>query len=220
MERTTPPVKTQRPYDSSRRQQQAGETRAAVLAAARELFLKDGYAQTTVAAVAAQARVSVETVYKSFGGKPGLVRAIADQALSGSGSVHAEARSDRLQAEEADPRTIIRGWGTLMVEVAPRISPILLLVRAAASTDAEMKTLFDEIAEERLQRMTHNATTLAIGGHLREGLSVDYAAEVIWTYSSPDLYALLVVGRGWPLERYVEFVAEAMICALLPSPPP
>ena len=87
------------------------------------------------------------------------------------------------------------------METPRRFWPTHLLVRTASATDAEMKVLYDEIARQRLQRMTHNAATLFNGGHLREGITLDYAAEVLWTYSSPDLYSLLVVERGWPLEQ-------------------
>ena len=56
--------------------------------------------------------MSVETVYKTYGGKPGLVRALCERALAGVGPVAAEIRSDELQLRESDPYVIIRGWGS------------------------------------------------------------------------------------------------------------
>jgi AcrR family transcriptional regulator len=187
-----------------------------VISAAQRLFLRDGYASTTVAAVAAEAQVSAETIYKSFGGKPGLVRAICDTALAGEGPVPAETRSDELQATEPDPRKIIRGWGMLATEVAPRASPVALLLHAAAASDPDAAALRAEIDASRLSRMTRNARNLAEAGHLRDGITVEHAGEVLWTYSSPELYELLVLTRGWPVSRYADFIAEAMIAALLP----
>jgi AcrR family transcriptional regulator len=210
-----PSVKRKRPYDALGRRAHARQTRAAILATARQLFLRDGFAPTTIAAIAAGADVSVDTVYKAFGGKPGLVRAICQQALAGEGPVPAETRSDAMQAAEPDPRAIIRGWGVFTTEVAPRVAPILLLVRAAAIADPEMAGLQAELNAQRLERMTHNARNLGSSGHLREGLTVERAGEILWTYSSPELYELLVLSRGWPLERYGAFIAEAMIAALL-----
>jgi AcrR family transcriptional regulator len=215
MERKRPSVNPTRPYNSARRQEQARQTREAIIATARRLFLSDGFVPTTVAAIAAEIGVSADTIYKSFGGKPGLVRAICDEALAGEGRVHAETRSDALQATEPDPRQIIRGWGELTTEVAPRVAPILLLVRAAASVDPEMASLQSEMDAQRLERMTHNAGSLASGGHLRDGVTVEAAGEVLWTYSSPELYELLVLTRGWSLSRYADFIADAMIAALL-----
>src|SRR6476620_8608263 len=97
MERKVSDVKGRRPYDSSRRQAHARATRDAILDAARRRFLGDGFAVTTIASIASEAGVSVDTIYKTYGGKPGLVRAIYERGLAGDGAVHAEARSDALQ---------------------------------------------------------------------------------------------------------------------------
>ena len=167
----------------------------------------------------AEARVSVETIYKAFGGKPGLVRAICNAALAGQGPVPAETRSDQLQLHEPDPPRIIRGWSELTVEVAPRIAPIMLLVRSATAADPEMAGLLAEVDAARLSRMTRNAHNLAAAGHLRPDITVEQAGEVMWTYSSRELYELLVLKRGWPAGRYGAFIAEAMIAALLPPEP-
>jgi AcrR family transcriptional regulator len=209
-------VKPRRRYDSSRRRQQATQTRTEILSAAQRGFLTDGYAATTIASIADIAGVSVETIYKTFGGKPGLVRAIHGQGLAGAGPVPAYVRSDEMRLSEADPRQVIRNWGTLTTEVAPRVAPILLLIRSAAASDPDMAALHDEVVAERLARMELNARRLDERGDLRAGISLAEARDVLWAYSSPELYELLVVRQGWPLERYGRFVAEGMIAALLP----
>ena len=210
-------VKRIRRYDSTRRQDGAQRRRAAIVESASRLFLREGYVGTTIAKIAGDAGVSEETVYKAFGNKIALVRAIRDRALAGAGPVHAERRSDRMQARENDPRRIIRAWGVLTMEVAPRVAPVLLLLRQAAASDRELAKLQAEMDAARLTRMTHNAQTLLKGGHLRPGIDLDEAADVLWTYSSPELYELFVVRRGWTVERYGRFLADAMIAALLPS---
>ena len=206
---------TTRRYDASGRRAQAAESRKVIVEAARHLFLTNGYAATTIAAIGAGAGVSVETIYKAFGGKPGLVRAVCDQALAGAGPIPAEQRSDELQRLERDPRAIIRGWGALAVEVAPLISPVLLLVRDAAVGDPSMAALQADLDQARLARMTQNAANLAGSGHLRVGLEISDAAEVLWTYSSPELFELLVIRRSWTVDRYGAFITNAMIAALL-----
>ena len=220
MERKRAPVKSRRPYDSSRRQEQARQTRDAILEVARRRFLAEGFAPTTIAAIAADVGVSVDTIYKSFGSKPGLVRGICERALAGEGPVAAETRSDALHSTERDPRAIIRGWGALTTEVSPRVAPILLLIRDAAAADPEMASLLAEMDNQRLDRMTHNARGLAQAGHLRNDITVEQAGEIMWTYSSAQLYELLVVIRGWPLKRYSAFLTDAMIAALLPPEKP
>jgi len=220
MDRNRAPVKSRRPYDSRRRQDQARQTRDAILEVARRRFLAEGFAPTTITAIAADVGVSVDTIYKGFGSKPGLVRGICERALAGEGPVPAETRSDALHSTERDPRAIIRGWGALTTEVAPRVAPILLLIRDAAAADPEMARLLAEMDDQRLDRMTHNARGLAEAGHLRNDITLEQAGEIMWTYSSAQLYELLVVIRGWPLERYSAFLADAMIAALLPPEQP
>jgi AcrR family transcriptional regulator len=212
-----PKVKRARSYDATRRQEAAQRRRAAILEAATALFVREGFSATTIARIAADAGVSEETVYKGFGTKVALVRAIRDKALAGGGPVHAERRSDRLQSSERDPRNIIRGWSVLAIDVAPRVVPVLLLVRQGAATDPELARLHEEMDAARLTRMTHNARTLLKGGHLRADMTLDAATDVLWIYSSPELYELLVLRRRWSVQRYGEFIADAMIAALLPS---
>ena len=208
-------VKTTRRYDSSGRQRAATARRLAVLDAAGRRFLRDGYAATTVAAIAGEAGVSVETVYKTFGGKPGLVRAMWDAGLAGEGPIHAEVRSDKVSEVETDPRVIIANWARLSTEVAPLVAPVLLLIRAAAITDTEMASLSDELDAQIQARMAHNADALARGGHLREGITRAHAHDILFIYTTPEIYHLLVLRQGWSLDDFAQFIRQGITAALL-----
>lgn len=207
------PVKV-RQYDASRRRLKAEQRRHAVLAAAQELFFRQGYATTTITGIAEAAGVSPETVYKGFGGKPGLVRELRAQALLGAGPVPAEDRSEQLR-ELSDPRAVVRGWARLAGEVAPRVAPIMRLVREAALLDPTVRELADDLDADRLRRMRANASFLADAGHLRPGVSRTQAADVLFAVSSQEMYELLVVQRGWSPRRYAAFVATTIQHALL-----
>lgn len=214
-------VKSQpRRYDSSGRQAQARRNRGEILDAAQRQFLDVGYGATTVAAIAGEAGVSVETVYKAFGGKPGLVRAMYDRALRGEGTSTAYERSDEMRAMETDPRTIMRKWGELTAEVAGLLTPIRLLIRAAAETDPDMAALLEDSDRERLQRMRHHATFLAERDYLREDLTIEQVADVLYTCSSLEIYDVLVRQREWALSDFARFVADFMINTLLRPDPP
>lgn len=210
-----PSVKTTRRYDSSRRQNAAEARRRAVLDVAGRRFLQDGYAVTTVVAIAAEARVSVEMIYKAFGGKAGLVRAMWDTGLLGEGPVPAQVRSDEVSGAETDPQVIIANWARLGAEVSPRVDPVLLLVRSAAASDPEMSSLKEELDSQNMARMTHNADALASGGHLREGVTPAQARDVLLTYTTPEIYELLVLHQGWSLDDYAEFIRRGIAAALL-----
>jgi AcrR family transcriptional regulator len=209
-------VKPKRRYDSTGRQAQARRNRQAVLDAAQRQFLEGGYAATTIAAVAAEAGVSVETIYKAFGGKPGLVRAIYDRGLVGPEPVPAYRRADEMRERETDPRAIMRNWGTIASEVSSVVSPIERLVRAAAASDHDMATLLQAHNDLRERRARHHARFLKERGYLREGVSVAQATDILWTCTSDELYDLLVTQRGWSPPRFARFLADFMINALLP----
>lgn len=211
-------VKPRRRYDSTRRQQQAGQNRRAILEAARRMFLDTGYAATTVGAIATAAGVSVETVYKSFGNKAGLVKAVVDVAIVGDDEPVPMLQRDRVRRMEAavDPRAKLDMYGEHLAESAPRRVPVELLVREAAASDPGAAGVWDQLDAERLTGMAYFAGHLHDGGHLRPGVSVDEARDVLWTYNSAELFDLLVVRRGWSPARYGRWVAESMAAALLP----
>jgi AcrR family transcriptional regulator len=211
-------VKPKRRYDSSGRQAQARRNQEAILDAAQRQFLQGGYAATTIAAIAAEAGVSVETIYKAFGGKPGLVRAIYQRGLEGQQPVPAFQRADAIRERQTDPRTIMRHWGTLTSEVSAVVSPIERLVRAAAASDPDMATLLKAHHDLREARARHHARFLKRRGYLREGVSLAQATDILWTCTSDELYDLLVTQRGWSLPRFARFLADFMIAALLPRP--
>ncbi|MEP7090694.1 MAG: helix-turn-helix domain-containing protein [Nocardioidaceae bacterium] len=209
----SPPVKA-RHYDASRRRVKAEGRRRSVLAAAQELFFRQGYAATTISSIAEAAGVSPETIYKAFGGKPGLVRELRAHALLGAGPQPAEDRSDQLRGL-ADPQAVVRGWANLAGEVAPRVAPILCLLRDAAVLDPTLQELVEELDADRLRRMRANARFLSEAGHLRPGVSLTQATDVLFAVSSQEMYDLLVVRRGWSLRRYTDFVASTIENALL-----
>jgi AcrR family transcriptional regulator len=208
-------VKSPRPYDSSGRRKQARQNREAVLDAAQHQFGTTGYAATTIGAIAAVAGVSVETVYKTFGSKSGLVRGLYDRGLTGRDTMPAYARSDEMRDRESDPRVIMRNWGALTTEVASVVTPIRLLMRSAAVTDPEIATLLADSDAERLTRTAHHARFLADRGYLREGITLDRATDILWTCSSVELYELLVLQRGWSSAEFAGFIADFMISGLL-----
>ena len=209
-----------RAYDARRRQEAAEEARSRVLTQSRELFLTGGYGRTTIAMIARAAGVSKESVYKGFGGKPGLVRAIYEQSLLGAGGPPAEERSDRAQTTVTDPRELMEQLGRFTTEVSPLGSPVFLLIRdAAASGDPDMAALLLDVDDARYRRMLHNARQVLGRGFLRADLTEEEVADVMFTCTSAELYENLVLKRGWSAERYGRFIARTLAANLLPEPP-
>jgi AcrR family transcriptional regulator len=213
-----PPVNPRRRYDSSRRQAQARRNRSAVIEAAHHLFLEHGFAATTMPAVASAAGVSVQTVYKAFGNKPRLAKAVFDVAMAGDDEpvpMLGRPALGRVR-DEPDPRAKLRLYGEFLSEVAPRHVPVQLVIRDAARADPEAHAVWAELQAERLKGMTLFARALHDDGHLRPGISTNEARDVLWTYNSAELFELLVLERAWSPKRYGKWIANALIAALLP----
>lgn len=120
-----------------------------------------------------------------------------------------------MQLRESDPRKVVDNWGRFVRELAPLGALILLLIRDAAAVDPEMAHLQDEANDARLARMAENAQRLHAIGGLRPGITLQETTDVLWTYSSHELFELLVLRRGWSPERFGAFVANGMAAALL-----
>jgi AcrR family transcriptional regulator len=211
------PVKPRRRYDASRRQEQARRSRWAMLQAARRLFLDHGYAATTMPAIATAAGVSVQSVYKAFGNKPALLKSIFDVAIAGDDEpvpMPQRAALGRIR-DEPDPRHKLRLYGEFVAEVSPRHVPIQLLARAAAATDPEAAGVWEQLQAERLAGMGLFAGALHQGGHLRPGVPMEEARDLLWACNSPEVYELLVLQRGWTPQRYGRWVADTLIAAFL-----
>jgi AcrR family transcriptional regulator len=210
-------VKPRRAYDASRRREQARESRRAMLDAGRRLFLEHGYANTTIAMVAEKAGVSVQTVYKAFDNKPGLVKALVDVALVGDDEPVPMMEREFVQQNmaEPDPRKKLLDYGVHVAEIAPRAQPILLVIRDAGAVDAGAAEVWERLQAERLTGMTHFAQHMKSEGHLRRGVSVSEARDVLWAHNSVELWDLLVRQRGWAPARYGRWIGNQLIAALL-----
>ncbi len=210
-------VKPKRSYDASRRQEQARASRAAVLDAARALFLEHGYAPTTMKMVAAQARVSTQSVYQVFGNKPGLVKALIDVAIVGDDEPipMMERAFVRGNIAEPDPVKKLRDYGKHMEDIAPRVFPVMVVLRDAAAADASAAEVWEQLERERVVGMTHFAAHLKGGKYLRAGVTEPEARDILWTYSSFEIWDLLVRRRGWTVKRYGRWVGDQLVAALL-----
>ena len=211
-------VKTGRRYDARQRREQARQNRRAILEAAHRLFLDRGYAGTTIPDVAEASGLSVETVYKAFGNKPGLLKAAVDIAIVGDDAPVPMLERDLVQRIEAEPdaHKKLSMYGEHLAQSAPRHVPLQLLTRSAAASDKGAAEAWDAMQAERLFGMTEFARHLHESKALRSGVSLEEARDIIWTLQSAEMYDLLVIQRGWAPESYGRWVAEAMASALLP----
>lgn len=200
-----------RSYHSPRRARQAAGTRSAILAAARELFASQGYAKTTIADIARRAEVAVDTVYATIGRKPAVLRQVLETALSGTDDVVPADQRDYVARVRAAPsaRGKITAYVSGLVELHPRLAPIFLALRDAGSVDAESASTWREISTRRANNMRQFAADLRATGELREDLSDDELADIVWSMNGPEYWVLLVDERGWTRDRFARHLIDA-----------
>ena len=210
------PVKSRR-YDATTRRQQSAETRQRILDAARIQIVERGYRSTTIRAVAADAQVSVATVYELVGRKPQLVRELVELALSGAEVPVPGNERDYVAAMRAEPnaRTKLEIYASAICGIQGRLAPLFLALRDAAHTEPEATEVWKDISKRRAANMRHVATDIATTGRLRADLSLEEAADTLWALNSPELYVLLTRERGWNPERFQRWLADTWQRTLL-----
>ncbi len=203
-----------RPYDASSRRESAARNRAAVLAASRELLFRDGYHHMTVRSVAGQAGVSPETVYKAFGSKAGLMKALWDVTLAGDDQPVTIA--DRPEMQEvrfaADPAEKLRRWAAFVSGANQRLAPLYGLL---AQAGPEVTEMLATTQQERLTGVRALVTHLADTGLLAPGLDQATAADACWALTGPRLYLDLTTDRGWHPGRYEDWLIRMLTANLL-----
>ena len=210
-----------RVYDVAGRHAQSQATRQRIIDVARRLMVDRGYRGTTVAEIAREAGVHVDTVYQLVGRKPVLLRELIEQALSGGpGAVVAEEREYvKAMRAEPDPVQKLTVYARAVREIQARLAPLFMALRDASTTEPEAAQVWREISDRRAANMRRLVQDLDAAGGLRAGLSVEEAADVVWATNSSELYVLLTVERGWPPERYERWLADTWCRLLLHAGP-
>jgi AcrR family transcriptional regulator len=200
-----------------RRREQAAATRTAILATAQALFEREGYAGTTMAAIAAEANVASKTVYLAFETKSGVLRALWNKLLRGDQEdVPVAAREWYREAvEEPDPERQLRLNARNARAAKTRVAGLLEVIRTAAPSDPDIAALWSRIQTEFHANQRVIVESLDAKNALTPGLDVDRATDILWTLNHPDVWQLLVRERGWTPEDYEQWFADTACSQLL-----
>jgi AcrR family transcriptional regulator len=207
-----------RRYDASRRRAAAQETRNRMAQAARQVFLRQGYAATRMAEIADVAGVSLETLYAAFGPKPRLVQHLIEIAISGEDEPVPALERDWVRAiqVEPDPSRKIEMFAAGVRRLQERVAPLWMVVKEAAKGDSELMTMVDTLNQRRVMHMRVFIDDLSVAGGVRPGLLPEIAADAIWAMNSSEFFALLVLDRGWEPAAFESWIADTWKRLLLP----
>lgn len=205
-----------RAYDSPTRRSAAERTRRRVLAAAHSLFITEGYAETSVAQIARRARVSVDTVYTAVGRKPQLLLAVHDMTLA-SGPVPLPAdQRDYVQAIRSAPsaQAKIEIYAAALGALLPTTAPLMNALRDAGATDPQCRAMWESISDRRAANMLLFAADLRATGDVRDDLSDQQIADLVWSMNSAEYYTL-VASRGASPEDFSHLLSHVWTRTLL-----
>lgn len=209
-----------RRYESAHREEQARQTRRSILDAAAVLFVEPGYAATPLTAIAAKSGVAIQTVYKIFGSKQGLLSALVDVSVAGDDEpVPLAQRAFVAEIKSlTDARAMLGRYARHLVDTHARTAQVMLALASAATADPEAASIWRKNLDDRRRGMAMFAADLASTGELRPDHTLDTAADVLWLAMDVRNYDWLVRQRGWSPERFQQWYVETVAAALLTPP--
>lgn len=194
-----------RRYDSTRRRQQAAQTRADVLDAAVRLFAANGWKGTTLPLIAAEAGVAVETIYSGFGSKRDLLRAAVDAAITGDQlPIPFVERDDFRRFAEGERSDRIRWMSSIATRIQVRSHGVWAAVTEAAASD-------DEVERWRIEMEANRH--LDVGRVLEQILGTPPRPtlhDLAWVLLGPDTYRALTADRGFTPDRVEDWLTEVL----------
>ena len=215
MMKTVKPRK--RAYRSAIRDQQAEGTRRLILEAAKRLLEEQGYAATTMQAIAAEAAVVPQTVYSAFSSKSGLLSALWDIVLRASEDAAPVGALPwyREVIEELVPERQLRLNARNSRMVKERIAGVIRVIRDGATSDPAVGKLWSDIESSFYRNQAAIVGSIAEKGALRGGLDATRATDILWTLNHPDVWRLLVGERGWSPDDYERWFGDTACAQLL-----
>jgi AcrR family transcriptional regulator len=208
-------VKARRPYDSSRRREQARDTQLRILRAAHDLFIEKGYGRTTIADIATAAEVSPESVYGAFKNKATVLHRVWDITIGGDDAEVAFHDRPEIKAIRAEPDLAKRFamHARMFTSVARRITPFLMAVHGAQGSEPVAAEMLAEIGRQRYEGMRVMARDAAATGQL--AVSEAECRDLIWATTDGMMWHRLVIERGWTDDQYADYLAQMWIAALV-----
>jgi AcrR family transcriptional regulator len=201
-----------RGYVSTARTQQARQTRRRVIDAATRLFVAQGYASTTMRAIAAEAGVSIPTVELIFGTKAQLLHVVLDVAIAGDDEpIPVLSRAWAQDAQSTDDVVeFLSAVAEVLQEAQVRSAGVMLAAYEAAASDPDIYVL---VTDRELQR-ERTAGWIVDGvlgrASLRDGLDRAAAVDTVWMLMDPVVFSRFTRRRGWSADRYGAWFADSV----------
>ena len=199
------PVK--RKYDATSRRAAASETRERICVAAEELFLRDGYARTTIRTVATAAAVAEATIYLAFSNKGALLDAVIIRATRDNPSESLDAIA------AAPPDQVLERLAASNAALMSRAGRLIALGESASLMDTELGPLRERAHRNLRAAFRTIAERLDEAGLLRGG--PQDAADTIFAIATETTYLRMTENAGFTVDRYARWLADTLSATLL-----
>lgn len=176
-------------------------------------FLTDGYAATTIAAIAAEADVAVQTVYSRFGTKAAIVKELLDVSIAGDEEPVPVADRPwyrRVYDEGITGHERLRRYAHTARRVLEGADGAFEIIRRGADGDPELVELWVANRQARRGVVSKVLDAGLADAVLRPGLERDEAIDLLWLLHGPEVFHHLTVDCGWSADRYERWLADAM----------
>lgn len=210
---------TVNPGATPSRRQRAAETRRRMLDAAIACFTTTGYDGTTMAAIAGQAGVAVQTLYFTFHTKAELLQQTLDRAVLGDGPPVPPPQTPWYEAMQAQ-KAIRPALGHLVggvTQIMERVAPLRPVFEAAAA-EPGVAEVWANAERLRLEGYRAIIELLAAKQPLAAGHTPDSATDILFVLLGPDTFRAFTHGRGWPLEQWKTWVTATLERDLFTQP--
>ncbi len=209
-------AKKKRIYRSPARQRQAGDTRERIADAAYQLLLEKRYEGMTIDAIAQRAEVSPQTVYAIFRSKAGILAELLDRTSFGT------AYQDLVrQAKEKEfPPDRLRFAARIARHIFESQSETIDLLQGVSLVTPELADLIKERECHRYDSQKSMVDFIGQKGWLHPSMNPGKARDILWAFTSRELYGMLVRQRGWSPQEYEEWLGNVLVSALLVGPKP
>lgn len=209
---------SKRSYDATKRRERAEQerrdTRRRVLAAAQRLFVENGYNATTMADIATEAGVALQSLYKAARSKSDLLQRVVEVVVAGDDEdvLMSERPSFAAIAEEADATRQVEMMAALIAATQERSAPVQVALREAAAVDDSVARNLDAELQRRHETI---GTVVAMIAEDRLRHTREESTDTVWAIGSSEVFLLLRVRRGWDADTYVGWLTRTLAEQLL-----
>ncbi|WP_067837598.1 TetR/AcrR family transcriptional regulator [Nocardia lijiangensis] len=189
-------------------------TRAALVAAARAVFERDGYLDARLSDIASEAKCSTGSFYTYFAGKEEILQAVLD--LARDEMLHPG--MPRLEPDEASPAAVVEASNRAYFEAYQRNAKLMGILDQVAAIDPKFREVRRRRSRAFWERNARSIVELQERGLADPELDPHQAARALSGMVGRMAYYAFVLGEGAGIDELVQTATRLWVNALRIGP--